>query len=68
METSLNKNTINTPKNMRRFTLFKGNRNTGWQNGTVEEIKASSLPKTASTINRTQTTSESDTHNKHRSK
>jgi serine/threonine protein kinase len=61
-ETSLNKNTLNTPKNMRRFTLFKcapGNRNNGgWHNGTMEDIKTSSLPKTASTINRTQTTPE----------
>lgn len=57
-ETSLNKNTINTPKNMRRFTFLKGG--AAGSIGTVaaiEESKKDSLPKTASTINnnRTQT-------------
>jgi hypothetical protein len=38
IESSLNKNLISTPKNMRRLTLFKGNmgtRNTGFPNSAM---------------------------------
>lgn len=54
-ETSLGKNSINTPKNMRRFTFSKGNNSTsnallGSENINQED-KHISLPKTASTIN-----------------
>lgn len=43
-ESSLSKNAINTPKNMRRFTFLK----------TGDEIKNVNLPKTASTTNNDQ--------------
>ena len=73
-ETSLNKNTINTPKNMRRFTFMKGtsnnlSTNTGGTTTYIEE-KNMSLPKTASTINnqRTYTALESDVDRKQISK
>lgn len=64
-ETSLNKNTINTPKNMRRFTFLKGTNGSTGGNINVDVIEEhknnASLPKTASTIhnNRTQTTLDS---------
>lgn len=66
-ETSLNKNTINEPKNMRRFTLMKGQ---GVNHGTLNEIKNTSLPKTASTINnnRTEKTLELESNRKRISK
>jgi hypothetical protein len=54
-ETSLNKNTINTPKNMRRFTFMKGNSNNSTNAGSALEDKNVSLPKTASTINNNRT-------------
>lgn len=70
-ETSLNKNTINTPKNMRRFTFLKGG--AAGSIGTVaaiDEAKKDSLPKTASTINnnRTQTILSTDAARKQVSK
>lgn len=54
-DTSLNKNSINTPKNLQKFTFLKGKSNT---NTSIPcEDKNTSLPKTASTINNnTQTT------------
>jgi hypothetical protein len=54
-ETSLNKNIINTPKNMRRFTFLKNTTGNGYKNSTMEEIKNTSLPKTASTMNQNRT-------------
>ena len=74
-ETSLNKNTINTPKNMRRFTFMKANNSTsnaliGSEKSNDQENKHISLPKTASTINnnRTHTASEMDIDRKQISK
>lgn len=74
-ETSLNKNTINTPKNMRRFTFMKTNSSTsnaliGSEKSSNLEDKHISLPKTASTINnnRTHTASELDIDRKQISK
>ena len=49
----MNKNTINTPKNIQRFTFLKnGNHH---NNMSTEESKNVSLPKTASTINNNRT-------------
>lgn len=58
---------------MRRFTFLKGagrSTNGGCATGTMEDIKNSSLPKTASTINpnRTQTTLECESNRKQVSK
>lgn len=54
-DTSLNKNTINTPKNLRRFTFMNGNGTNPASTGLLEDNKNTSLPKTASTINNTRT-------------
>lgn len=66
-DTSLNKNTINTPKNLKRFTFLKGaggSINTGPFED-AKDAKGNSLPKTASTINnRTQTNLEVDVNRK----
>lgn len=70
-ETSLNKNTINTPKNMRRFTFLKGGAAGSIGTvGAIEDGKNPSLPKTASTINnnRTQTILSSEANRKQVSK
>jgi hypothetical protein len=56
---------------MRRFTFLKSTTvNGGYKNNTMEEIKNTSLPKTASTMNqnRTETTIESDSRRKQTSK
>lgn len=66
-DTSLNKNTINTPKNLKRFTFLKG-AGGSINNAPFEDAKdpkGNSLPKTASTINnRTQTNLEVDANNR----